>query len=116
MLPAGFKFTASTFGGWRAAACVVALLLWAAPAAAQTQSAAGDMGSGGGGMGMPGISIGGQQVDEATLEKRRKIEQAYKKATKDIPAQAAAVNDPWANMRGPDEQKPKAGQKKKPAQ
>jgi hypothetical protein len=99
-------------------------LLAAAPAVAQTQSAAGDMGNNsGGGLGVPALSLGGAaEVDEATAEKRREIEAAYKRATKSQPAQAAAVNEPWANMRGADEAKPAAkpaartAQKKKPAQ
>ena len=101
------------------ALCAMAALN--APAFAQTQSAAGDLGSG-----MTGINLGGgdQPVDEGTLQKRREIEEAYKSATKGQPAaQTTAVNDPWANMRGPEEQKaaakpaaPKTAQKKKPAQ
>jgi hypothetical protein len=97
-------------------------LLGTAPALAQTQSAAGDMGNNSGGIGVPALSLGGAaEVDEATAEKRREIEAAYKRATKSQPAQAAASNDPWANMRG-DEAKPAAkpaartAQKKKPAQ
>lgn len=107
----------SRFGGL--AAVGVAMLLWsAAPAAAQTQSAAGDMGGGGNGI---GIGYGGTQVDEATLERRREIENAYKSAIRSNGPQQAAVNDPWANMRGGNEQKPaakagKTAQKKKPAQ
>jgi hypothetical protein len=100
-------------------------LLGATPAFAQTQAAAGDMGSTGNSM--TGFRLGGgKQVDEATVEKRREIEDAYKKATRDQPAQATAVNDPWANMRGANEQKPagkpaartaaKTPQKKKPVQ
>jgi hypothetical protein len=96
-------------------------LLGMAPAMAQTQSAAGDMGNSGS-LGMPGMSLGGAaEVDPATAEKRREIEAAYKRATKSQPTQAA-VNDPWANMRGADETKPAAkpvartAQKKKPAQ
>lgn len=89
------------------------------PAGAQTQSAAGSAGN----SPMPiGIDLGGgPQVDDATKEKRREIEQAYKDATHKIPAQQATSNDPWANMRG-DEAKPatkpvaRTAQKKKPAQ
>jgi hypothetical protein len=98
-----------------------AVLSCAGPASAQTQSAAGDMGKGG--SMMPGFNIGGgTKVDDATLEKRREVERAYKDATQKIPSQATAVNDPWANMRGADEQKPavkpvaKTAHKKKPAQ
>jgi hypothetical protein len=98
-------------------------LLGAAPAMAQTQSAAGD--SGGGGMtglgSLTGIPTAGDGPDEATVEKRREIEEAYKKVTRSQPTQAAATNDPWANMRGADEAKPaakpaKTAQKRKPAQ
>lgn len=100
------------------------LLLAAAPASAQTQAASGDPASTGGGMGsLTSIPTSGSGPDEATLEKRREIEEAYKKATKSQPAQAtAAANDPWANMRGAEESKPAAkpaartAQKKKPAQ
>jgi hypothetical protein len=70
-----------------------------------------------------GIGLGGgADVDDATKEKRRDIERAYKDATHKIPAQQSATNDPWANMRGADEQKPaakpaaKTAQKKKPPQ
>jgi hypothetical protein len=107
----------SRFGGL--AAIGVAALLWSvAPAAAQTQSAAGNMGGGGTGL---GIGYGGTQVDEATVERRREIESAYKNAIRANPPQQAANNDPWANMRGSNEQKPaakagKTAQKKKPAQ
>jgi hypothetical protein len=106
----------SRFGGL--AAIGVAALLWSvAPAAAQTQSAAGNMGGGGTGL---GIGYGGTQVDEATVERRREIESAYKNAIRANPPQQAANNDPWANMRGSDAQKPakagKTAQKKKPAQ
>ena len=108
------------FGLTRTAATLVALLALTAAASAQTQSAAGDMGSGS----MSGINLGGgdRAVDEDTMRKRREIEDAYKSATRSAPAQATAVNDPWANMRGPEEQKPvakpaaKTVQKKKPAQ
>ena len=89
---------------------------------AQTQAASGDMGASSGGVGsMMGIPTAGSGPDEATLQKRREIEDAYKKATKEQPTKAAASNDPWANMRG-DEAKPAAkpvartAQKKKPAQ
>jgi hypothetical protein len=101
------------------AAIGAAMLLWsAAPAAAQTQSAAGSMGGGASGI---GIGYGGTQVDEATVERRREIESAYKNAIRANPPQQAANNDPWANMRGSNEQKPaakagKTAQKKKPAQ
>jgi hypothetical protein len=100
-------------------------LLGAAPAMAQTQSAAGDMGNSTGGFGsLAGIPTSGSGPDEATVEKRREIEEAYKKVTKSQPAAAAATNDPWANMRGADEAKPAAKpaartaqtQKKKPPQ
>jgi hypothetical protein len=97
-------------------------LLGAAPAMAQTQSAAGDSGGGSSGLGsMMGIPTAGDGPDEATVEKRREIEDAYKKVTRSQPTQAAATNDPWANMRGADEAKPaakaaKTAQKKKPAQ
>ena len=109
----------------RSLATIAALLVLAAPAAAQTQAASGApiSGNGGGLSSMTGISLGGSGADEATVEKRREIEQAYKDATKKIPTQAAAKNDPWANMRGPEEQKPAAKpaprtaqHKKKPAQ
>jgi hypothetical protein len=113
--------TGSRYGGL-AVFGLVTVLLSAAPAVAQTQAAAGDMASGG----MPGLNIGaGADVDPATAERRREIERAYKNATHEIPAQKAANNDPWANMRGADEQKPvaktaakagKTAQKKKPAQ
>ena len=91
------------FGLTRTAATLVALLALTAAASAQTQSAAGDMGSG-----SMGINLGGtdRAVDEDTLRKRREIEDAYKSTTRSGPAQATAVNDPWANMRGPEEQKP----------
>jgi hypothetical protein len=89
-------------------------LLGAAPVAAQTQSAAGDSGSSGLNT-LTGISTAGSGPDEATVEKRREIEEAYKKVTRSQPAQAAATNDPWANMRGADEQKP-AGKPAKTAQ
>lgn len=115
-----------TFAKWTLSAAVLfALASFAAPALtpalAQTQSAAGDMGKGGG---MTGINLGGgdKQVDEGTAQKRREIEQAYKNATRNAPAQTTAVNDPWANMRGAAEAKPEAkpapktAQKKKPAQ
>jgi hypothetical protein len=100
------------------AAIGAAMLLWsAAPAAAQTQSAAGSMGGGASGI---GIGYGGTQVDEATVERRREIESAYKNAIRANPPQQAANNDPWANMRGSDPQKPakagKTAQNKKPAQ
>jgi hypothetical protein len=98
-----------------------AVLSWAGPASAQTQSAAGNMGQSS--SGLPGFSVGGgTKVDDATLERRREVERAYKDATQKIPSQATAVNDPWANMRGADEQKPavkpvaKTAHKKKPAQ
>jgi hypothetical protein len=97
------------------AAALVTLIALTAPASAQTQAAGGSSeGS------MTGIQFGGTAVDEATLEKRREIEEAYKKATRSQPATQTAVNDPWANMRGADEQKPaakpaaKTAQKKKP--
>jgi hypothetical protein len=100
-------------------------LLAAAPAAAQTQSASGETGSSA--MGIPGFNLGGsEEVDPATAEKRKEIEDAYRRVTKSQPAQAAATNDPWANMRSADEAKPAAkpaakpvartAQKKKPAQ
>jgi hypothetical protein len=112
-----------TFAKWTlSAAALLAAVGFAAPASAQTQSAAGDMGSSS--SGMPGINLGGgdKTVDEGTLQKRREIENAYKNATRSAPAQATAVNDPWANMRGAEEAKPaakpapKTAQKKKPAQ
>jgi hypothetical protein len=113
MLPASSRL--STFARLAfATVSLAALAAWVAPAAAQTQAASGDTGSSNGGLAMPGINLdGGGQVDEATMQKRREIEQAYKKATKDIPAQATAVNDPWANMRGAEAQPPKAAHRKK---
>jgi hypothetical protein len=55
---------------------------------------------------MPGIELGGEkQVDPTTAEKRKEIDRAYRDATRAIPAQAAATNDPWANMRGADDAK-----------
>jgi hypothetical protein len=109
----------SRFAGLAAAG--IAALLLSAPATAQTQAASGD--SGGGPSSMTGFNIGGtEHVDPATAEKRREIEEAYKRVTKSQPTQAAASNDPWANMRGADEQKPaskaanKTAQKKRPAQ
>jgi hypothetical protein len=107
----------------RSLAAIATLLVLAAPAAAQTQAASGASMDGNTGLGsMTGLSLGGSGPDEATVQKRREIEQAYKDATQKIPTQAAAKNDPWANMRGPEEQKPAAkpaartAQKKKPAQ
>jgi hypothetical protein len=100
-------------------------LLGGAPELAQTQSAAGDMGNSTGGFGsLAGIPTSGSGPDEATVEKRREIEEAYKRVTKSQPAAATATNDPWANMRGADEAKPAAKpaartaqkQKKKPPQ
>jgi hypothetical protein len=99
-------------------AALMALIALATPASAQTQSAAGTSDGGS----MTGIQFGRSAVDEATEEKRREIEEAYKKVTKSTPAQtqAQAANDPWANMRGPEEHKPaakpaaKTAQKKKP--
>jgi hypothetical protein len=96
------------------------MLLSVASASAQTQAASG-AGASDGLSSMTGINLGDDQVDEATLEKRREIEKAYKDAIRSNPPQQAAKNDPWANMRGPDEQKPaklkaKTAQKKKPAQ
>ena len=95
--------------------CASMMALWAMPASAQLVP-------GGNGMPVPGIELGGQQVDPATAEKRKDIERAYRDATAKIPAQAVG-NDPWANMRGPRETKPatsppvkttqKNGQKKK---
>jgi hypothetical protein len=99
----------------------ITALLLSAPASAQTQAAAGS--SSGGPSSMTGFNIGGtEQVDPAKAEKRREIEEAYKRVTKTQPTQATATNDPWANMRGTDEQKPasksanKTAQKKRPAQ
>lgn len=105
-----------------AAIGLVSLLLCAMPASAQTQAASGDSGSGG--SIFPGlISSGGdKEVDPATQQKRREVERAYQDATRGVPAQQQATNDPWANMRGGDEHKPaakpiaKTAQKKKPAQ
>ena len=89
---------------------------------ARRRAASGVSGDSSGGLGsLTGLAIGGEGTDDATREKRREIEDAYKRATKSQPTQAA-VNDPWANMRGADEQKPaakpapKTAQKKKPAQ
>jgi hypothetical protein len=116
MKHSGFVFTAIG---------ALTLMLAAAPASAQTQSAAGDMGSNSGGLGtLTGIPTAREGADEATVQKRREIEEAYKKVTKSQPSAQQAVNDPWANMRG-DEPKPaaktvaktaKTAHKKKPAQ
>lgn len=103
------------------AAALFAMVALALPASAQTQAASGVSGTSGGLGSLTGIAVGGEGTDEATLEKRREIEEAYKKATKSTPSTQQAVNDPWANMRGTDEQKPaakpaaKTAQKKKPA-
>lgn len=78
------------------------------------QAAGGAPGSGGdsGGLPMPGIGIGGgPQDDPATAEKRKEIEQQYRDALRKQQNQAATSNDPWANMRGADETKPKAAAK-----
>jgi hypothetical protein len=107
-----------TFARWTLnAPALIALIALATPASAQTQSAAGSSDGGS----MTGIQFGRPAVDEATAEKRREIEEAYKRATRSTPAQTqAAANDPWANMRGPEEHKPaakpaaKTAQKKKP--
>jgi hypothetical protein len=96
------------------------LLALAAPAAAQTQAASGSNGTTASPL---GIGFGETSVDEKTKTKREEAERAYKDAIKKTPAEtkATANNDPWANMRGPDEQKPAAkpaartAQKKKPA-
>ena len=77
---------------------LAAPLLFAAPASAQLVPGAN-------GMPAPGLEIGVDRTDPATKEKRREIERAYRDATAKIPAQAAG-NDPWANMRGPNETKP----------
>jgi hypothetical protein len=95
------------------------LLALAAPAAAQTQAASGSNGTDAAPL---GIGFGSTAVDEKTKTKREEAERAYKDAIKKTPAaQTTANNDPWANMRGADEQKPAAkpaartAQKKKPA-
>jgi hypothetical protein len=66
-----------------------------------------------GGFSMPGIGIGGgsSQDDSATAEKRKEIEQQYRDALRKQQSQAAASNDPWANMRGPTEDQPKTAAK-----
>jgi hypothetical protein len=82
------------------------------------------MGANSSGLGaLTGIPTAREGADEATVQKRREIEEAYKKATRNQPSAQQAVNDPWANMRGGDEQKPAAKttsktaqHKKKPAQ
>ena len=120
-------FAKTTFAKWTlSAAALLMLSALAAPASAQTQAASGVSPSDNGNP--LGIGLGsGPVVDEATLEKRKEIEEAYKRTTKNQPAAATAVNDPWANMRGPEEQKAAAKsaaksaaktaqQKKKPAQ
>ena len=112
-----------TFAKWTlGGAAFFAVVALTAPASAQTQAASGASNEGGLGS-MTGINLGGSGPDEATVEKRREIEEAYKKATKSQPAaQTTAVNDPWANMRGNEPPKaaahpaPKTAQKKKPAQ
>jgi hypothetical protein len=79
------------------------------------QAAGGPPGSGGdnGGLSMPGIGIGGggSQDDPATAERRKEIEQQYRDALRKQQNQAATSNDPWANMRGADDTKPKAAAK-----
>src|SRR3954468_24059687 len=106
-----------TLSGWiRGAAALAIVTAFAAPAWAQSAAPSGGMGNSGGGLPMPGIELGGErQVDPATAEKRKEIDRAYRDATRAIPAQAAATNDPWAKMRGPDDAKsaaaPKAGGK-----
>jgi hypothetical protein len=107
---------------WCGVVAFCAFVALAAPAAAQTQGASGAPMDGSAANTMTGISLGGSGPDETTVEKRREIEKAYRDATQKIPVQATAKNDPWANMRGPEEQKPAAhpaprtAQKKKPAQ
>jgi surface antigen len=101
-------------------AALAALMALTAPASAQTQAASGVSGTSGGLGSLTGIAVGGEGTDEATLAKRREIEEAYKKASRSTPATAPAVNDPWANMRGAEEPKAAAkpaartAQKKKP--
>jgi hypothetical protein len=91
----------STKWARRAAAALMALA-FAAPAAAQSAGP----GPNTGGLPVPGIELGGDKyVDPATVEKRKEIDRAYRDATRQIPPQAAATNDPWANMRGADEAK-----------
>lgn len=121
-------FAKTIFAKWTlsAAALLLSSFAFAAPASAQTQAASGVSPSDNGNP--LGIGLGsGPVVDEATIEKRKEIEEAYKRTTQNQPAAANAVNDPWANMRGPEERKPAARpaaksaaktaqQKKKPAQ
>jgi hypothetical protein len=115
-------FVKTTFSKWTLSAAVLLMLsALTVPASAQTQAASGVSPSDNGNM--LGIGLGnGAVVDEATLEKRKEIEEAYKRTTKSQPTQTTAVNDPWANMRGSEPPKPaaqsapKTAQKKKPAQ
>jgi hypothetical protein len=112
-----------TLSRWmRGVAAVAIVTAFAAPAwaPAWAQSAAPPSSNS---LPMPGIELGGEKhVDPATAEKRKEIDRAYRDATRQIPAQAAATTDPWANMRGANETKPApkpaarttAAQKKKP--
>jgi hypothetical protein len=86
-------------------ALLVAAALALTTSGALAQAAGGIPGSSSdGALPMPGIDLSGtKQVDPATAEKRREIEQQYRAATRRIPAQAApTANDPWAGMRGDD--------------
>jgi hypothetical protein len=88
------------------------LALTATGAFAQAAGGVPGGGDDNGGFSMPGIGIGGgSQDDPATAEKRKEIEQQYRDALRKQQNQAATSNDPWANMRGLDEAKPKAAAK-----
>jgi hypothetical protein len=47
--------------------------------------------------------LGDKPKDYAAEEKRLEQERAYKAATKQIPDQKPAANDPWGNVRGTNE-------------